>query len=174
MTVYGSGLSGSRELTTSVTAKFSAAAGQVKMIFLDLMLPVEKIEIRKGKRTIGAGFQINGANVQPAAAPGLRLLSARDLPPSGPMVTRFPLLEDTTGALSTYQWTYKQYSKRSATIGLKAFDSSLTFNYEATLADQISLIYELRGGHDYRLHGAAEGDGLLYAPVAPSSILLPP
>jgi hypothetical protein len=70
MTIYGSGYSRSRELTVSVSAKFSAAAGQVKMIFLDLTLPVERIEIRRAGRTIDSGIQINGAGSSLLHRPG--------------------------------------------------------------------------------------------------------
>ena len=159
MTIYGSGLSGSRDITTVVAAKFSAAAGQVKVIFLDLTLPVQRIEITKDGRTIGTGFQIDGANVQPAASPGLCLLSAASRPPTGGEITRFPLAGDTTGALSTYQWTYKRSTKMTATLGVKAFNSALTLNYGSTLTDQVSLTYELRGGHNYGLLAAAQGHG---------------
>jgi hypothetical protein len=165
MTIYGSGLSGQRQLTTSVSAKFSAVAGQVKMIFLDLTLPVERIDITRGNQTIGSGFQINGTNVRPAASPGLYLLSADSLPPTGEEVTRFPLSGDTTQAIATYQWTYKRSKNKMVTLGVNAFNSSLNLSYESELTDAISLTYELRGGHDYTLLSAAEGDGLLWAPA---------
>jgi hypothetical protein len=166
MTIYGSGLSGSRELSTSVSAKFSAAEGQVKMIFLDLTLPVEHIEITRDGRTIGSGFQIDGANVRPAASPGLYLLSAASPPPTRGEVTQFPLSGDTSRALSTYQWTYERSLEKTTKLGVEAFNSSLTLAYGSVLTDQIALTYELRGGHDYRLLAAAEGDGLLWAPTA--------
>jgi hypothetical protein len=136
------------------------------MIFLDLTLPVEHIEISKEGQRIGTGFRIDGANVKPAASPGLYLLSAASLPPTGAEVTQFPLVGDTSGALATYQWTYKRSAKMMATLGVKAFNSSLTLSYGSVLTDQISLTYELRGGHDYRLLAAADGDGLLWAPTA--------
>ena len=59
--------------------------------------------------------------------------------------------------------TRKAY--KAATLGVNAFNSSLNLNYNSTLTEAISLTYELRGGHDYRLFTAAEGDGLLWAPM---------
>ena len=54
----------------------------------------------------------------------------------------------------------------TATLGVKAFNSALTLNYGSTLTDQVSLTYELRGGHNYGLLAAAQGHGLLWSPNA--------
>jgi len=169
MTIYGSGHSRSRELAVSVATKFSATAGQVKMVFLDLTLPVERIEIRKARRTIGIGVQINGAGVKPAASPGLYVLSAVSPPPTGAEITHFPLSGDTTGALTTYQWIYSRSNRSTATVGINAFNMKLNFSYESMLAEQTSLTFELRGGHDYTMLAAAEGDGVLWGRSTPSA-----
>ena len=165
MTIYGSGLSGYRRLSTSVSAKFSATSGQVKVVFLDFILPVERIEIKRGERTLGSGYRIEGASVRPAASPGLLLLSRDRIPPSGEEVTQFPLSGDTSGALSTYEWTYTAESYKALTLGISAFNSSLSLKCDTKLTEAISLTYELRGGYDYSLCAAGEGDGLLWGPI---------
>jgi hypothetical protein len=48
----------------------------------------------------------------------------------------------------------------------KGFNSELTLSYGSVFTDQVSLTYNLRGGHDYKLHQVADCDGLLWAPVA--------
>lgn len=48
---------------------------------------------------------------------------------------------------------------------MDAFHTKLSLTVGTELTTQVKLRYELRGGHDYTLLRAAEGDGLLWAPV---------
>lgn len=107
--------------------------------------------------------------VKPAASPGLYVLSAVSPPPTGAEITHFPLSGDTTGALATYQWTYSRSNRSTATVGIDAFNTKLRFSYESMLTEQTSLTFELRGGHDYTMLAAAEGDGVLWVRPMPSA-----
>src|SRR5258708_7130559 len=83
----------------------------------------------------------------------------------GEEVTQFPLSGDTSRALSTYQWTYTRKAYKAATLGVNAFNSGLSLNYNSTLTEAISLTYELRGGHDYRLFTGVHSRGLGLMPA---------
>ncbi len=167
MTVYGSGIGGSRELSVSAFAGFTAAAGQTKVVFVPLTVTLQRVVVLQADRQIGAGIQVDSSSVHTSSSPGLLLLPRDTRPPAGPPVQRFPLASDTTGALATYEWTYKRTSEMHAKLGLEAFSSKISLRVGTKLTTQITLRYELRGGHDYILLSAAEGDGLLWAPLVP-------
>jgi hypothetical protein len=94
-------------------------------------------------------------------SPGLALLPAAR-PPAGAPVQRFPLAGDTTGALASYRWKYARTAKLQVDVGLEAFHSKASLKIGTELTTQVALEYGLRGGHDYVLLRAAEGDGLLW------------
>lgn len=165
LTVFGSGLGGSRELKASAAASFTAEAGEVKVVFQPLNLPVQRVAILLDGRQVGGGMRIDSAGIRTDASPGLLLLSADATPPTGAQVQRFPLAGDPTGALATYQWVYARTSKKNLSLGLSAFDSKLSLTVGTELTTQVTLQYALRGGHDYVLLEIAEGDGLLWAPA---------
>ena len=164
MTVYGNGASGSRELNASASASFTAAAGQTKVVFVPLTLTLQRIIVLEAGRQIGAGVQVDGSTVRTDSSPGLRVLPPETRLPAGPPVQRFPLAGDTTGALATYQWTYQRGSEKHLEIGLEAFNSKMALSVGTELTTLVTLKYELRGGYDYVLLSAAEGDGMLWAP----------
>jgi hypothetical protein len=165
MTVFGTGLGGSRELRTSAVATFTAAAGETKVVFQPLKLRLERVAVLQNGRRIGGGIRANSAEATTDASPGLLLLSSKTRPPGGPLLRRFPLAGDTTGALATYKWMYARTSKKTLSIGADAFRTSLSLTVGTELTTEVALEYGLRGGHDYALHGIAEGDGLLWAPA---------
>lgn len=164
MTLYGNGASGSRELSASASATFTAAAGQTKVVFVPLTLTLQRIIVLEADRPIATGIQVDSSSVRADSSPGLRVLPPETRLPAGPAVQRFPLAGDTTGALATYQWTYQQTSEKHLEIGLEAFNSKMTLSVGTELTTLVTLKYELRGGYDYILLSAAEGDGLLWAP----------
>jgi len=167
MTVFGSGLGGSRELKTSAAASFTAAAGEAKVVFQPLTLTLQRVAVLQSGRQIGSGVQADSAGLRTDASPGLLLLSPQARPSAGPSVQRFPLAGDTTGALATYKWMYARTSKKNLSVGVDAFNTKLSLTVGTELTTQVTLQYELRGGHDYALLRVAEGDGLLWAPVEP-------
>lgn len=165
LTVFGNGLGGSRELKASAEASFTAAAGQIKVVFQPLKLMLQRVVVLLDGRQVGGGVQVDTGSVRTDSSPGLRLLSAEARPPAGPPVWRYPLADDTTGALATYKRTYERTSKRNLSLGVDAFHTKVSLTVGAELTTQVELQYELRGGHDYTLLRAAEGDGLLWAPA---------
>lgn len=165
MTVFGNGLSGSRELKTSAEASFTAEAGQAKVVFQPLKLMLQRVAVLQGGRQVGGGVQVDSGSIRTDSSPGLLLLSAEARPPAGPSVRRFPLAGDTTGAVATYTWVYARTSKKNLTLGVDAFYTNLSLTVGTELTTQVTLEYGLRGGHDYVLLSTAEGDGLLWAPV---------
>jgi hypothetical protein len=165
MTVFGSGLGGSRELKASAAASFIAAAGEVKVVFQPLKLTLQRVAVLLDGRQVGGGVQVDGEKVRTDASPGLLLLSSQARPPTGPSVQRFPLAGDTTGALATYQWVYTRTSKKNLSVGVDVFQTKLSLTVGTELTKQVTLQYELRGGHDYALLRVAEADGLLWAPI---------
>lgn len=165
VTVFGNGLSGSRELKASATASFTAAAGETKVVFQPLKLMVQRVAVLLDGRQVGGGVQVDSRSVRTDSSPGLLLLSSQAKPPAGASVQRFPLAGDTTGALATYKWVYARTSKRDLALGADAFHTKLSFTVGTELTTQVTLQYELRGGHDYVLLTAAEADGLLWAPA---------
>jgi hypothetical protein len=167
MTVFGSGLGGSRELRASAAASFTAAAGETKLVFQPLQLTLQRVAVLLDGRQVGGGVQVDSAGVRTDASPGLLLLSSQARPPTGLSVQRFPLAGDTTGALATYKWVYANTSKRKLSVGVDAFHTSLSLIVGTELTTQVTLQYELRGGHDYVLLRVDEGDGLLWAPAEP-------
>ena len=50
---------------------------------------------------------------------------------------------------------------------MDAFHTKLSLTVGTELTTQVTLQYELRGGYDYVLVRAAQGDGLLWAPTEP-------
>lgn len=166
MTIYGSGITRSREVIVSASAEFTSEAGQTKIIFLPATVTVQKVMILQSGREIGSGVQIDSSSVcTDSSAPGLLLMPPGGRPPAGPPVTRFPLAGDTTGAIALYTWKYERRSKLDLDIGLEAFNSKISLRIGTELATNVTLKYGLRGGHDYVLHGVAQGDGLMWAPA---------
>jgi hypothetical protein len=165
MTVFGNGLGGSRELKASAEASFTADADQTKVVFQPLKLMLQQVAVLLNGRQVGGGVQVDSGNIRTDSSPGLLLLSAQPRPAAGPPVQRFPLAGDTTGALATYQWKYARTSKRNLSLGVDAFNTKLSLTVGTELTTQVTLQYELRGGHDYTLLEAADGDGLLWAPT---------
>ena len=166
MTVFGNGLGGSRELKASAEASFTAAAGQVKVVFQPLKLTLQQVAVLLDGRQVGGGVQVDSGSIG-TASPGLLVLSAEARPPAGSPVQRFPLAGDTTGALATYKWIYARTSERNLSLGVDAFHTKLSLTVGTELTTQVTLQYELRGGYDYVLVRAAQGDGLLWAPTEP-------
>lgn len=166
MSVFGSGLGGSRELKASAAASFTAAAGETKVVFQPLTLTLQRVAVFQGGRQIGGGVQVDSGAVSTGTSPGLLLLSSSAKPPAGPSVQRFPLAGDTTGALATYTWVYARTAKKNLSVGVNAFQTDLSLTVGTELTTQVTLQYELRGGHDYDLLRVAEGDGLLWAPAS--------
>ena len=163
MTIYGNGVGGAREFAVSAVAGFTAAAGQIKVVFVPVLLALQRVVVLEAGRQIGSGVQIDGSSVHTNSSPGLLVLPPGTGPPAGLLVRRFPLAGDTTGALATYQWVYKRTSRLHTQIGLDVFGGKLSMNVGTELTTQVTLTYGLRGGYDYVLLGVAQGDGLLWA-----------
>jgi hypothetical protein len=174
LTVYGSGVGGSRDVSASASAGFTAAAGETKLVFIPLTVTVQRVAVLEAGRQIGTGVQVDGSSVRTDSNPGLLLLPPGTTPPEGAPVQRFPLAGDTTGALATYQWKYTRTSKRNAEVGLEAFGMKASLKVGSELSTQVVLKYELRGGYDYVLLNVAQGDGLLWAPHGSGRQLVQP
>lgn len=163
MTVFGTGVGGSREVRASASAGFMAAAGETKVVFVPLTVTVERVAVLESGRQTSTGLQVDARSMRTDSSPGLLLVPPGATPPAGAPVQRFPLAGDTSGALASYRWKYERTAKLEVNVGLEAFQSKVSLKIGTELTTQVRLEYGLRGGHDYVLLRAAEGDGLLWA-----------
>jgi hypothetical protein len=166
VTIFGTGLGDTANISVSSSSKFTASDGEVKVVFLPAEVRVEKGTLVKGARSIGTGYRIDAAHLRTTGAPGLLLLSAGARPPAGKLAERYPLSGDTSGAVATYEYTYERSTSSNLGVAIKAFNVDIGVN--ATIGSMSSLVltYDLVSGLDYELHRLRSGEGLVWAPVA--------
>jgi hypothetical protein len=163
LTVFGSGVSGSRPVSASASATFTATTGQTKVVFVPLRIELQRVAVLESGRQIGTGFQLDGSSVRTDSAPGLLLLDPEARPPAGAPVDRFPLAGDPSGDLQTYRYKHTRATTVQVEVGLEAFHTKASLKVGTERSTQIALEYGLRSGYDYVLLEAADSDGLLWA-----------
>jgi hypothetical protein len=165
ITIFGTGLGGSAQVTVASSSKFSAASGEIKVVFLPASVTVEKVTMLDDGREVGHGHRVDASRLEKTGALGLRLLPEGMIPPLGALAERFPLAEDTTGAVASYEYTYARSGNGDLSVGVQAFGTGLRLKATVELSESITVAYGLAAGVDYELHQLAEGYGLLWAPV---------
>ena len=165
VTVFGTGSSEAVGLEVTTRAKFTAGHGETKVIFLPLSFVVESGRITKRGAPLGTARRANMSKVKSGAI-GILLLAPGAEPPLGERVETYPLAGDTSGAIATYEYSYKRQAGHKLSIGTKAFGADLSMDVEVGVAHTFTVSYDLRGGADYDLHRLREGEGLPWSLVA--------
>lgn len=163
--VFGSGLSGTAGFSVSSTASFSAMHGETKVIFLPVSFTVQSGTVTKRGKAVGSARRADLLSVKGGAL-GLLLLEKGLEPPIGERVETYLLAGDTSGAVATYEYTAEKMASRKMNLGAKVLGAELSIGTEITRNNQMVLTYGLRGGRDYELHRVADGDGLVWKPLA--------
>jgi hypothetical protein len=162
VTIFGTGLTATGSLEVSTSATFTAASGEAKVVFLPGSLTVEKVTALKHGRVVGRGYRVDGSRFKSDSQPGLRLLAPSMVLPAGELVSKYPLADDTTGALAKYKYSDKASASKELQLGIKAFGVDVKLKAEAKRSTSVEVTYELKGGFDYELRRFAEGDGLVW------------
>jgi hypothetical protein len=90
-------------------------------------------------------------------------------PPAGPLTQKYSLVNDSTGALATYEHMLSWLDTRKLNLGVRAFGSDLGVHAKVERKTSITLTYELRGGFDYELHSLQEGEGRVWGAITGST-----
>jgi hypothetical protein len=162
VTIFGTGLSGSGSLKVTTKATFTAASGEVKVVFVQGSLTVEKVTVLKRGRVVGHGYRIDGSRITPGTQPGVVTLAKSTLLPAGGLVATYPLASDTRGAIETYKYSDTVTGKVAFQLGIKAFGADVKLKGELKRDRSAELTFQLAGGHDYELRQFADGDGLVW------------
>ena len=166
VTLFGTGLGGSAKVAVTSSAKFSAASGEIKVVFLPASVTVEKVTVLERGRRVGGGHRVDASNLAKSGAPGLLLLGHGRTPPMGDLAERFPLAGDGSGAVATYEYAYKRSGEGDLNVGAKAFGVDIKLKATVELSNSITVTFGLVAGSDYELHRLAEGNGLIWATSA--------
>ena len=163
LTIAGTGLGGEGKVAVTTSATFEAANGQRKVIFLPVTVMLETVVLTEPGAAPVRRHRIDLAGLlEQDPAPGSLLLAPDALPPLGPFVRTYSLADDASGTIAEYRETYTQASVAKLEVGVKTHGVELGLTSEATMQTSVGLKLKLRSGLDYRLHGALEGDGLLW------------
>jgi len=163
--IFGTGLGGNATLAAGSSSTFSAASGEIKVVFLPVSLPVENVTVFEDGDVIACGRRVDASKLERSGELGLLLLPKGASPPIGPVAQRFPLSGDTTEAVATFQYTYERSGGGELSVGAKAFGAELKLEAKVDLSESVTVTYELVAGVDYELHRLAEGDGLVWWPL---------
>jgi hypothetical protein len=166
VTVFGTGLGGSAQLTVSSSSKFTSTSGEIKVVFLPAVVTVEKGTMLKDGRSVGEGYRVDATQLRTTGAPGLLLLPNGASPPIGEVAQRYPLSGDASGAVATYEYAYMRSRNGDLNLGAKAYGIDLSLKASVTLSRSVTLTYGLVAGVDYELHWLEEGNGLVWGQPA--------
>lgn len=162
--IAGSGLGSDASRTYISSASFEASSGETKLVFCDVQLRLEHIEIQEPSKPAVRAWRINLTSVDEGkVSPGLLLLSPGQIPSRGEFVRKYPLAGDPTAGISQFTETYNQKMTKQLDAGLnvKGFEMGLTSSSD--YSSGVKLEYELRNGVDYQLFYAKDSEGLLFA-----------
>ncbi|MGZ4317060.1 MAG: hypothetical protein ACXVRS_14695 [Gaiellaceae bacterium] len=168
VTVFGTGLGASAQLTVTSSSKFTSTSGEIKVVFLPASVTIEKGTMLKDGRSIGEGYRVDAAKLRTTGAPGLLLLATGKSPPIGEFAEKYPLSGDTSGAVATYEYAYTHSRSGDLSLGLKAYGIDLSLKATVTLSRSVTLTYGLVSGFDYELHRLEEGNCLVWEQPSPS------
>ena len=164
VTIAGTGLAGGASLSLSSSATFGAASGEVKAVFVTVVVPVERVTVLEDGRRIGEGCRIDAAALRVSGEfeIAVKRLAAEAVPSPGRLAKRYPLAGDVPGAIATYDYAYTVSHSRTVSLGVQAFGADLHVNASVAPSRSVTVTYELIGGSDYELHELAEGCGLVW------------
>jgi hypothetical protein len=161
--IAGSGLGSDAGSTYISSASFEASSDDTKLVFCDVRLRLEHVEIREPTRPAVRQWRIDLTSVDEGRiSPGLLQLNPGQVPLRGEFFTRYPLAGDRSASLAHYTETYIQKVRKQVTVGLdvKGFQMSLTTSSD--YSSGVKVEYALRGGADYELFYAQKSEGLLF------------
>ena len=121
VTLVGSGLSGAGGISVSTSSKFTAAHGEIKVVFLPVSVTVEKVTVLEHGHAVGEGHRIDLSKLRTTGAPSLRILPSKTEPRRTGIAERYLLSGDSTGAAATYQYAYMSSATLDPQIGANAF-----------------------------------------------------
>jgi hypothetical protein len=163
VTLAGSGFGSDVGSTYIKSANFSAVSGETKLIFWEVSLGIEHIEIHQRAKPPVRTLRLDFTNGdQTTVAPGLLLLDPDAMRASGEFITRFPLSGDPTGAVATFKEKYAPTAKKTNQFGLTAQGLEVGLSAVSDFASSVEIKYALTAGTDYWLFCARDGDGYLF------------
>ena len=162
----GSGFGSDAGNTYISSASFEAASGDTKLIFCDVALHLEHIEIRQKNKPPVRQWRIDLTSVNKGLWPGLLLLSPDAVPARGDFVRPFQVAGDPTTSSATFTETYSQTSTKKVNVGLNVHGVQLGLTATSDFGSSIKIKYTLRTGVDYELFYARDCDGYLFGPNA--------
>jgi hypothetical protein len=119
--LFGSGLGGSSTLWVTSTWRFRSAAGERKLVFVPMTVTSAAVTLLDGTQVVGTTTQVVASEVSTATAPGLLLLAPDADTALGRPIMRYPLADDGTGGLATYEHKYEGHRAGRIEIGVTAF-----------------------------------------------------
>ncbi len=162
LSIAGSGFASDSASTYVESAVFQADSSDIKLIFCDVKLRLEHIEIREPAKPAIRAWRIDLAGSDRSVSPGLLVLAPGKVPPRGEFVRPYPLAGDTSGALATYSETYKQQKNKQAKVGFKVKGVELGLTTKSDYSDGVKMEFQLKGGSNYGLYYAQDCDGVLF------------
>ncbi|WP_326743419.1 hypothetical protein [Streptomyces sp. NBC_01768] len=169
--IFGTGLSKSRLVQQSVSSTFRANTGEIKVLFIPMSVPVEKVTYMVNNVPVGDGIRVDAERAKHIGEPSACMLPPGATLPMGDVAMHYRLSGDSSGAVSNHTYEYKKnlydYLPDTAQLGLKAFDADLSIKVNVDMTWEASLDYELRSGFDYELHHVVEGHGLVWGAITP-------
>jgi hypothetical protein len=168
--IAGSGFASDRGTSYVNSASFEALSGQTKLIYCDIPVQLEHIEIRQKKRPSVRQWRINlNSDPQMELAPGLLLLDPHAIPEEGKLAKTFPTAGDPSGSTATYTMGYTEERKETVTVGLDVKGVKLGLTAKSSFGSNIKIEYKLRTGLDYDLFYARDCDGYVFGSTSKPS-----
>lgn len=163
--IVGSGFSSDKGVTRVKSANFEAASGETKLIFCDVALILEHLEIRQPDKPPVRQWRIDLESAANGEVwPGLLLLDPDAVPPLGRFAAKYPLAGDPSGSVAQYTEKYIQTTKTPVEVGLKVHGIELGLKATSDFESDVEVKYTLKSGCDYRLFFAHDCDGYLFGP----------
>jgi hypothetical protein len=164
--LVGSGFGSDAGNTYISSASFEAASADTKLIFCDVALQLEHIEIRQKNRPPVRQWRIDLTSVAKGKLwPGLLLLSPDAVPARGDFVRPFQVAGDPTSSSATFTATYSRTATKKVNVGLNVHGVQLGLTANSDFGSSIEIKYTLKTGIDYELFYARDCNGYLFGPT---------
>lgn len=161
--IAGSGFASDAGSTYVESASFEADSGQTKLIYCDIPVQLEQVEIRqKGQPPVRQWRIKLVGDRQTSIPPGLLLLDPDAVPERGEFVKTFPVAGDPSGAPATYSEGYSNSRKYKVKVGLDVKGVKLGLTANSDFGERIRIEYKLKSGIDYHLFYARDCDGYMF------------
>jgi hypothetical protein len=162
VTILGTGVTGLRKLSVSVSSEFTAAAGETKAVFVPVTIRIQRVLVRQEGVTIGTGL-VKEPVFAPDATPGLRIYAeGNSLSFEEPALRLFPLRQDVATSASKYELKLTRTKEYTVELGFKALGMDHSISATEDLVSEAAFSCELSGGHDYLLHRFTELPGITW------------